>query len=81
MIEILVKYIQDKGYTVNVRYIADSDTGVLYIRKQAKGQKFGIDWAIPKYDLRPDAEEWLYWQATCRCDQIEEAIANYQEVA
>jgi hypothetical protein len=77
MIELLIKYIQDKGYRVKIIPPGDLMPGVLTIRKKAKGQLFGIDWAIPKHELHPDSEEILYYQATKRCDLIEEAITNY----
>ena len=78
MIELLIKYIQDKGYEVRIVPSIEFFPGVLLIRKIAKGQAFGIDWAIPTHGLHPDFEEILYDEATKRCDQIEQAIAQYQ---
>jgi hypothetical protein len=70
MIEVLIKYIQDKGYQVHVL------PGILLIRKEAHGKIYGMDWAISSHDLCPDMEEVLYYQATQRCDLIEQAIAE-----
>ncbi len=70
MIELLVKYIQDKGYEVHIL------PGVLLIRKEANGQICSVDWAIPKHDLRPDFEEYLYYVAHRYMDMIEKAIAE-----
>jgi len=70
MIELLIKYIQDKGYRVEVI------PRVLLIRKRVGDELYGIDWAIPESDLTPDMEEILYYEATKRCDLIEEAIAE-----
>lgn len=72
MIELLVKYIQDKGFIVDVH------PGILVIRKYVKDQLYGIDWAISKHDLRPEFEQWLYEAATDRCEQIDQAIAAHQ---
>ena len=71
MIELLIQYIRDKGYIVDVR------PSTLLIRKYAKDQLFSIAWMIFKDDLRPDAEELLYYQATRKCDEIEQAISEY----
>ncbi len=69
MIELVVKYIRDKGFIVDVR------PGVLVIRKYAQDELCSIGWAISPYDLRPEFEEVLYYQATKRCEQIDQAIA------
>ena len=69
MIELVVKYIRDKGFMVDVR------PGVLVIRKYAKGELCSLGWSISQYDIRPEFEEVLYAEATKRCEQIDQAIA------
>jgi hypothetical protein len=75
MIELLIKYIQDKGYKVRVM------PNVLLIQKEAKGQIFGVDWAISQFDLHPDFEQYLYDGADKRLELIDEAIRAYKEPA
>lgn len=72
MVELLVKYIQDKGYIVDVL------PHTLVIRKEAKGQLFSLSWGIHSSDMRPDFEEVLYYAATRKLMELEEAIAQYR---
>lgn len=68
MIELLVKYIQDKGFQVDVF------PHVLHISKEANGLICGRNWAVLPWDLRPDLEECLFYDATRCCDEIDEEI-------
>lgn len=68
MIELLIKYIQDKGYTVDVRPRA------IIIRKVVQEELISYGWMISKFDLQPELEDYLYWQADVKCQEIEDAI-------
>lgn len=68
MIEALIKYIEDKGYTVGV--IPET----LLIRKIAYGQQVGIDWAISQIELASLPWELLTDEADRRIGLIEDAI-------
>jgi len=70
MIEVLIDYIQKKGFQASVI------PGVLLIRKHAKGQRFGMDWAIPADELQPEWKDELFDMADHRMALIDAAIAR-----
>jgi hypothetical protein len=67
---LLVKNIRDKGYKVKI------GQGYLIIFKKTQDDICNVGWAISKYDLCPDMEEWLYHDADRRMDMIDKAIAE-----
>jgi hypothetical protein len=71
VIELLVKYIEDKGiYNVEVR------PNILVISRTIEDQIVQAVWYILKCDLRPELGKCLQWQADRWCWQIDQAIAE-----
>ena len=70
MIEVLIKYIQDKGFEVHV------ESGFLIIRKKVGGKIYSISWGISRHVLRPEREELLYYLADTTLEQLNRAIAE-----
>jgi hypothetical protein len=80
MIEAIIAYIQDKGYTVRVMPGNDFMPGVLIIEKQVlirgEARLIGYHWCIPRHDLRDIPKEWFFEQADRYLAEIEQAIQN-----
>lgn len=70
MIELIVKYVQDKGYEVDV------GTGFLIIRKKVGDEVCSISWVISRYILQPEYEKLLYSLADTTLGQLNRAIAE-----
>jgi hypothetical protein len=77
MIEALVDYIRQKGYTVGVL------TGRLLFKKQVtvRGEErvFGYGWVIDPRDLNQIPKEWFFHQADRYMAEIEQAIQDEQQ--
>lgn len=67
-IEVLVDYIQKKGYNVSVM------TESLLIWKIAKGQRINKNWAISKIELNALSWDLLTYEADHQIGLIEKAI-------
>lgn len=68
MIELLIKYIEDKGFAVDVY------PGRLHIYKCRGDECVAVNWMIAKHDLCYDFEEVLYYEAYRRCEDIDRMI-------
>jgi hypothetical protein len=79
MIELIIKYITDKGYKVDIKPASEEIVGALWIYKVVDGLMCGYMWYISKYDLQPQLEQALYWQADSHIAEIERVIAQQKE--
>jgi len=70
MIEALVSYIQDKGFSVLV------GPAMMMISKIVNGQRVGEYWAISNAELAQAPKEVLFFLADERMDRIDKAIAQ-----
>lgn len=75
MIEALIAYIEDQGFTVRV--LPDR----LCIRKTAKGRLWGIDWALSSYNLSMarTCKELLFLDADHRLAELRKSIKEGKE--
>jgi hypothetical protein len=76
MIEVLIQYIRDKGFIVDIIPAFEQHPGVLMIRKYAGKELCSVSWCIPKQDLRPELEEYLHDVADHYMDMIDTGIAE-----
>lgn len=74
-IELLVKYIVDRGYQVDILHKTDSMPGVLNIYKVFAAQMINVSWAIFSVDLKSGSLEYLLAEADGYCTMIDDAIA------